>query len=290
MPRGGTLPQRQEQTSKPAGAPSPAAPTANAASHPEGMMSAPAESAAATLPFYREPTFLVLLGATMTSAGFIAYRVVRTRARRRRGPASFVTEAVLVVDLVDSTHLATHYGDGLAMKARTALKDRTLSATEGRRLAFAESTGDGSFMTFPSVLDAVQTAITLLKNLDDRPPDLSPGPPIEVRAGISYGEILLDPTGARHGAVINRAFRLEGLTRERFTQVEEGLQREAIPERKRIFLDEEAAQEIRAAGIPMRVLGFCSLKGFSGLHRVYEVLWDERGQRPSRSPGQPDQA
>jgi len=30
-----------------------------------------------------------------------------------------------VVDLVDSTRLATHYGDGLAMRARTVLKDRT---------------------------------------------------------------------------------------------------------------------------------------------------------------------
>jgi class 3 adenylate cyclase len=239
------------------------------------MTSGAMEYAAPAAPFYREPTFLVLLGVTMTSAGFFVYRMAWTRARRRRGPASFVTEAVLVVDLVESTHLATHYGDGLAMQARTTLKDRTLAAAEGHRLAFTESTGDGSFMTFTSVVDAVQTATKLLKDLRDRPPDLSPGPPIEVRAGISYGEILLDRGGTRHSAVINRAFRFEGLTREGFAQVEEGLQREAIPERNRIFLDEDAAHELRAAEIPMRFVGVCNLKGFSGLHRVYEVLWDE---------------
>ncbi|HSB78810.1 MAG TPA: adenylate/guanylate cyclase domain-containing protein [Candidatus Methylomirabilis sp.] len=277
MPNGGPIPQRQEPTNKPAGAPSPAAPTVNATSRTEGMMGVAPEHPAATVPFYRERTFLLLLGVAMTSAGFLVYRLAWSRARRRRGPASFVTEAVLVVDLVESTHLATHYGDGLAMRARTLLKERTLAATEGHGLAFSENTGDGSFMTFPSVLDAVQTATKLLKDLGDRPPDLTPGPPIGVRVGISYGEILLDPTGTRHGAVINRAFRLEGITREGFTQVEEGLQREAIPDRNRIFLDEEAAQEVRAEGIPMRVLGFCSLKGFSGLHRVYEVLWDARG-------------
>ncbi len=273
---GSPIPQRDEPTGKPEGSQTPTAPRAAATSKGEGMTSGVMEHAAPAVPFYREPTFLVLLGVTMTSAGFFAYRVARTRASRRRGPASFVTEAVLVVDLVESTRLATHYGDGLAMQARTTLKDRTLAATEGHRLAFTESTGDGSFMTFTSVVDAVQTVTKLLKDLRDRPPDLSPGPPIELRAGISYGEILLDRGGTRHGAVINRAFRLEGLTREGFAQVEEGLQREAIPDRNRIFLDEDAAHELRSAEIPLRFVGFCNLKGFSGLHRVYEVLWEKQ--------------
>ena len=268
--------QRDSQTGKPEGSQTPAVPRAGATANGEGKTSGAMEHAAPTAPFYREPTFLVLLGVTVTSAGLFVYRMARNRARRRRGPASFVTEAVLVVDLVESTHLATHYGDGLAMKARTALKDRTLAAAEGHRLLFAESTGDGSFMTFASVLDAVHAAAKLLKDLRDRPPDLSPGPPIELRAGISYGEILLDRGGTRHGAVINRAFRLEGLSREGFAQVEEGLQREAIPDRNRIFLDEEAAHELRAAEIPLRLVGFCNLKGFSGLHRVYAVLWEKQ--------------
>ena len=229
---------------------------------------------AASTPFYRERTFLVLVGVAVAAASFVTYRLARSRSHRRRGPTGFLTEAVLVVDLVDSTHLATHYGDGLAMKARTTLKDRTMAMAETHGLAFAENTGDGYFMTFPSVAAAVRTAIALLKDLRDRPPDLSPGPPLEARAGISYGEILLDARGVRHGAVINRAHRLEGLTREAFASVEGGVVPERIPNRNRIFLDEEAAQEARAAGIPLRVVGFCSLKGFSGLHRVYEALWE----------------
>ena len=50
-----------------------------------------------------------------------------------------------------------------------------------------------------------------------------------------------------------------------------------IPDRNRIFLDEEAAQELRSTEVPQRFVGFSSLKGFSGLHRVYEVLWETRG-------------
>ncbi len=248
-----------------------------ATSRPQAMTGDGMEHPTESLPLYRERTFLVLVGATTAAAGFFVYRVTRSRARRHRGPAGFLTEAVLVVDLVESTHLSTHYGDSLAMKARTILKDRSLAATEGRGLAFAESTGDGHLMTFPSVEGAVQTAIGLLQNLRDRPPDLSPGPPLEVRVGISYGEILLDGRGGRHGAVINRAFRLEGLTREKFTQIDSGVEQGQIPERNRIFLDEEATQELRATGIPTRCVGFCSLKGFSGLHRVYEVVWEDQG-------------
>ena len=269
--------QRQEQAGKPESSLPPAVPAATGTSRMEGMTGPAMEHPVPPTPFYREGTFHVLVGVATTASCFFAYRVLRSRTRRRRGPASYVTEAVLVVDLVDSTNFATHYGDGLAMQARIILKERALAATEGHGLAFAENTGDGYFMTFPSVAGAVQSAIALLKDLRNTPPDLSPGPHLAVRVGISYGEILLDGRGIRHGAVINRAFRLEGLTHEGFAQVEGGLDPGAIPERNRIFLDEESAQEARAAGIAVRFVGFCSLKGFSGLHRVYEVLWEAQG-------------
>jgi hypothetical protein len=77
--------------------------------------------------------------------------------------------------------------------------------------------------------------------------------------------------------VINRAVRLEALTREGFAQVEGGTEWGAIPDRNRIFLGEEAARELQSAATSMRFVGFCSLKGFSGLHRVYEVLWEVEG-------------
>lgn len=245
-------------------------------------MSQPMEHPASAPPFYRERTFLVVTGVAIPAAGFVAYRLVRTWGRRRPGPAAFLSEAVLVVDLVESTRLATHYGDGLAMRARSALRDRALAIARGRGLAFAESTGDGCLLSFPSVQAAVDTAVALLRELRDRPPDLSPGPPLAVRAGISYGEILLDGRGARHGAAMNKAFRLEGLAREAFARVGEEDGPTDVPDRNRIFLDEEAVQELGSAETPRRFVGFASLKGFSGLHRIYEVEWDARG-RPPRS-------
>ena len=246
-----------------------------------GMTGGPMEHPGTSPPFYRERTFLVLLGIGVAGAGFAAYRVGRARRRQRPGPRNVVNEAVLVVDLVDSTHLATHYGEGLAMRARNAVKDRAVAAAGPRGVGFTENTGDGCLMTFPSVAGAADTAIALLRDLHDRPPDLSPGPLLAVRAGITYGEILLDERGGRHGAAINKAFRIEGLSRESFAQVgPEGLPPK-ISGRDRIFMDEEAAKELAGSDIPHRPVGFSSLKGFSGLHRVYEVLW-ERPQLEGR--------
>jgi class 3 adenylate cyclase len=236
------------------------------------QMTGPMGHDAVRAPFYQESTFLVLASLAVGAGGLAGYRVTRTRWRQRRPGAAFVTEAVLVVDLVQSTHLATHYGDGLAMRARTALKDRTLAVAQADGLVFAENTGDGYFMTFESVAAAIRTAFALLEDLRDHPPDLGPAPPLQVRVGITYGEILLDARGVRHGAVINKAFRLEGLSREAFVQIEGHGETAAIPECGRIFLGEEAAEEARAQGFPLAPVGVCTLKGFSGLHRVYQAV------------------
>lgn len=254
--------------------------------HEQGMTEMPMERLLEPTPFYREQTFLVLLGLGLGGVGIFAYRVIRSRMRRKQTPEVSVTEAVLVVDLVGSTHLATHYGEGLALRATEILEERTLVLANPRGLTFTKNTGDGCFMTFPSVLSACQTAVGLLRDFIERPPNVSPVPRLELRAGISYGEIFIDATGDRHGAAVNKAFRLQGLVAESFRHVEgENSQLNEIPESNRIFLDEEAAQELRKQAppvpVPIQFLGFARLKGFSGLHRVYEILWRETGKSES---------
>ncbi|OGK90874.1 MAG: hypothetical protein A2X51_13365 [Candidatus Rokubacteria bacterium GWC2_70_24] len=253
------------------------APPAPPAARPEAVASPRAQMAesmahpAVPVPFYLESTFLLLVGAATAGGGFITYRLARARWRRQTVRAAVVTEAVLVVDLVQSTHLATHYGDGLAMRARTVVRDRALAVAAGHGLTYTESTGDGCFMTFVSVAGAIETALALLRDLAARSADLAPAPPPRVRAAITYGEILLDGRGARHGAVINKAFRLEGVTPAAFVQVGGAANEVEIPEDDRIFLDEAAAEEARARGIGLDSVGFCALKGFAGLHGVYRV-------------------
>ena len=233
---------------------------------------APMPHAPRALSFFFEEMSHVLVGMVAAIAGVLAHRAW-SRRRWRRAPAGVVVEAALVVDLVNSTWLATHHGEELAMRARNVLERRALASASPQGVTFVENTGDGCMMMFPSVVAAVRAAAGLLRGLHDRRPDMAPGPPLEVRAAIAYGEILLDSRGARHGAAMNKAFRLMSVPDGAFVSVagEEGLSE--IPDRNRVFMDEDAANELVSADVGLQQVGVCRLKGFSGFHRVYEPRW-----------------
>lgn len=230
----------------------------------------------ATSRFLLDETSHILVGVLAALAGVLAHRTW-SRRRWQRAPAAVVVESILAVDLINSTWLATHHGEDLAMRARNVLERRALAAGNSNGVTFVENTGDGCMMAFPSVPAAAQAATELLRGLQDRPPEMAPGPPLEVRAAITYGQILLDSRGSRHGAVINEAFRLMGVPSEAFVNVDGEERLTEIPDRNRVFLDEDAAKELGSAGFMLRQVGVCRLKGFSGFHRVYELLW-KRGE------------
>jgi class 3 adenylate cyclase len=224
--------------------------------------------------FLLDETSHIVVGVLAALAGVFAHRAW-SRRRWRRAPAGVVVEAVLAVDLVNSTWLATHHGEDLAMRARNVLERRTLAAAKPEGVSFMESTGDGCMMTFPSVLAAARAARTLLRGLRDRPPEMAPGPPLEIRAAVTYGQITLDSRGSRHGATINEAFRLMDVPNDAFVIVEGEEHLTEIPERNRVFMDEDSANEMGSADMKLRQVGVCRLKGFGGFHRVYELRWGE---------------
>ena len=93
-----------------------------------------------------------------------------------RPPAGVVHEAVLALDLADSTQLAIHYGDRLAMRARNFLEEASAAAGRSHGATFVENTGDGSMMTFASVIAAnsswprIATQALLLRDGEFRVP------------------------------------------------------------------------------------------------------------------------
>ena len=222
--------------------------------------------------FLLDETSHILVGVLAALAGVLAHRAW-SRRRWRRAPAGVIVEAVLAVDLVNSTWLATHHGEDLAMRARNVLERRTLAAANANGVTFVENTGDGCMMTFPSANAAVQAARMLLRGLRDRSPDMTPGPPLEIRSAVTYGQILLDSRGSRHGATINKAFRLMSVPSDAFVDVEGEARLAEIPDRNRVFLDEDAANELGSPDVALRRVGVCRLKGFSGFHRVDALDW-----------------
>ncbi len=180
----------------------------------------------------------------------------------------------MAVDLVDSTWIATHHGEGVAMRARNLLERRVRAAGEAHRATEIQITGDGCMMTFPTTSDAAHAAVQFMRGLRDRPPNASPAPPLEVRAAIAYGQILIDGKGGRHGATINETFRLMSVNADAFVAVEGEPRLNVVPDRNRVFLDEDAARELTDGYFQYTQVGVCGLKGFTGLHRVYAFAWD----------------
>lgn len=222
-------------------------------------------------PFYTEWTFHVLTGISAAALGVLGHRAW-VRRRWSRPPAGVLHEAVLALDLVDSTQLTTRYGDRLAMRALNCLREQALAAGKANAMTSVEDRGDGCVMTFPSALEAARAASAVMQGLRAPPANLAAGPPLELRAAISQGVILLDALGQRHGATINRAFRLMAVTAGAFVAVDGEPLVQPIPDRNRILLDEDSIEKLREANLALRQIGVCRLKGFTGFHRVFELM------------------
>jgi class 3 adenylate cyclase len=229
------------------------------------------------VPFYQEKTFLVTV--TVAFILIIAWMIKRWgirpwRALRRQGP--FVNEAILVVDLCESTKVAVTQGDAFAMRIKNKMKECVREVSESFGAKFFESTGDGYLITFPRGIEAVRAAIKILQNADDYNRDTPEKEKIELRVGINYGEMILDEQGGRHGAAINKAFRIEGLKKEQQERLGGGLKPEEFPEKNRILVSEEVKEEMsRAEGIQVQLAGVFNLKGFTALHRIYCIPWKD---------------
>ena len=228
------------------------------------------------VPFYREKTFMAIVLAGFII--FIALMIRRWGIRPWKGQkkqTAFINEAILVVDLCESTKLAVTQGDAFAMRIKNKMKQCVREVAETLGANSFESTGDGYLITFPTGAGAARAAIRILQNADGYNQGVPEKERIELRVGIGYGEMVLDERGERHGAAINKAFRIEGLKKEDQERLGDGLRPEDFPEKNRIFVSEELREEIKGVqGIRDQLVGVFNLKGFTGLHRIYHIPWN----------------
>lgn len=192
-----------------------------------------------------------------------------------RTPKSLV-EAVLVLDLCDSTTIANRYGDAFALQLKEALRALVRPIFTQSGVTFLKGTGDGFLATFPDLPSTVEAAVLVLRRKAEVLPRASDGRTPMLRFGVHFGQTHVDSDGDRQGDVVNMAFRLEGAGTSGFHETRGGLLKDTLPMHDRIFLSEHAHAELeRIGGIPCRLIGFFDLKGIAGRHRVYEVLWRE---------------
>ena len=187
-----------------------------------------------------------------------------------------LVEAVLVLDLCDSTTIANRYGDAFALRVKEGLRALARPILNQAGVSFLKGTGDGFLSTFPDMAGAVEAAVRILHRKGTKLPKTSDGVSPMFRFGIHFGQTCVDSDGDRQGDVVNMAFRLEGVGSSGFHETYGGILRDALPLTDRIFISEHAYGELqRMGGVPCRLVGFFDLKGIAGRHRVYEILWRE---------------
>jgi adenylate cyclase len=91
---------------------------------------------------------------------------------------------------------------------RSDLIDPTIAVHHGR---VVKRTGDGVFIEFRSVVDAVRCAIEVQKGMVERNAGLPPERRIEFRVGIHLGDVVEESDGDLMGDGVNIAARLEGV-------------------------------------------------------------------------------
>ncbi|MBF0519549.1 MAG: HEAT repeat domain-containing protein [Nitrospirae bacterium] len=185
---------------------------------------------------------------------------------------SIQTEAILVVDLCDSTGIANRYGDQFALNLTKTLTETAKPISRREQAQFSKSTGDGFLITFPKIRNAVNFALDLLREIAKYNEATEDTAHIDLRFAINFGETRTDAKGDRLGVATNMTFRVEGVKPADLKPLEGGMKPEDMPLVNRIFVTEHVVGEAaKMQGIKVQPVGFFELKGIAGLHKVFEL-------------------
>lgn len=182
-------------------------------------------------------------------------------------------EAVLVLDLCNSTEMAAKYGDSHAMKLTGRLVELTKPLATKHRVKFTKSTGDGYLMTFGDVKNALRFSGEIMAALEKSNGKVSESEQIDIRIAVNMGETRIDSKGDRLGIAVNMTFRVEGVKPEQLIPDEKGIKPKDMPVVNRILITEHVNGELLKNGeFKSRFIGFFELKGITGRHRVFQLL------------------
>ncbi len=188
---------------------------------------------------------------------------------------SYLTEAIVVIDLYDSSGIANRYGANLLLEMLRVLRETIQPIYQAHNGQYFRSKGEDFLMTFLTPQDAIEVATQVLKQVEAYNQTPKSGVPIGLHIGTHFGETRVGWENDRYGDAVNRAFRLASLQPSNMTEIEGGISKAELPTKDAIFITElmyEAIKDIE--GIQCRLLGLFKLKGIAERHMVYEVLGD----------------
>jgi class 3 adenylate cyclase len=190
------------------------------------------------------------------------------------------TEAIVVVDLVESTAASNLFG--WYAVGRGLMRDlRALISSAGvpRGLRCIKSTGDGYLLTFgdgdaaeASAIQAVDCCFEMLQELKKRNELLPEERAINLRFAVHFGEVDMVEND-REGPHVSFTFRIESISRASLADALNGIAPEELPLSNYVLCSEEVAGILsrRAEGMAATSIGVLKLKGFSGWREVFQL-------------------
>jgi class 3 adenylate cyclase len=195
-----------------------------------------------------------------------------------------VTEAIVVIDLVESTLTSNLFG--WYAVGRHSLRDlRTLVGEVGksRGLRCLRSTGDGHLLTFydprsaeMAAIRAVEAVFELLRRILMRNQQVSEERALNLRCAVHLGEVDV-VANDREGPHVSMAFRLEEISRASLPAALNPIPPEQFPLQDYVLCSEEVAGILsrRTKRWEVASIGLLKLKGFPGWREVFRVLPEE---------------
>jgi class 3 adenylate cyclase len=195
-----------------------------------------------------------------------------------------VTEAIVVIDLVESTLTSNLFG--WYAVGRHSLRDlRSLvgEVAESRGLRCLRSTGDGYLLTFydaqsaeMAAIRAVEAVFELLRRTLTRNQQVSEERALNLRCAVHLGEVDVIADD-REGPHVSMAFRLEEISRASLPAALNPIPPEQFPLQNYVLCSEEVAGILsrRAMHWELASIGLLKLKGFPGWREVFRVLPEE---------------
>jgi len=182
--------------------------------------------------------------------------------------------AILAADVVGYSRLMEQDEAGVFERLRARRKDLFEPTIERHHGRIFKLIGDGLLAEFPSVVDAVECAVTLQRGLAELEVGRAVGRRITVRIGINLGDVIVETDAAGvpdiHGEGVNVAARLEQLADAGGICVSQIVLKQVD---KKVAVGFESIGEQKLKGIVEPVLAYRVLLGSGAAGRLRKESW-----------------
>jgi TolB-like protein len=164
--------------------------------------------------------------------------------------------AILAADVVGYSRLVRADEEGTLARLK-ALRDELIDPSTTRHGGrIVKTMGDGVLIEFPSVVDAVRSAVEVQQSLAAREADVPEDRRIVIRVGINLGDVVIDGDDI-HGDGVNVAARLEALAEPGSICVS-GAVYDQVRDRVDFTFEDLGEQEVKNIDRPVRVWRWAS--------------------------------